>query len=107
MVGESVVRSKLEEIGVSVGNPYKLVGYMKDPQYKDMILAQYAHDYRVKFDSEVLQKIKEKTSTLRSVLFGIGAGIFFIFLLIFLFLLFGYARERSDIYRLFQSLGIS
>jgi hypothetical protein len=107
MVGESLVKEKLWEIGATLGNPYKIVGYMKDPRYKDQIENTYSTKYSLEFDTEAIEKLKERTKIIRYILFVVGSIIFSIFLTIFSFLLLSYARERSDIYRLFQMLGIN
>lgn len=80
---------------------------MKEPLYRNEIEKMYGAHYKIEFDKDRVEKLKERTQILRSII-RIGGGISAsILLLIFLFLLFGYARERSDIYRLFQMLGIT
>lgn len=107
MVPESIVKEKLEEIWYTLWNPYKIVGYMKDPSYKDQLQNMYSTQYRIEFDKELIEKLKQKTQIIQLVMRSIWMLFAWILLLIFSFLLFGYARERSDIYRLFQALGIT
>jgi hypothetical protein len=74
---------------------------MKDPSYKKQIEDMYSTKYSLEFDKEAIEKLKEKTQIIRNVILVVEGILFGIFLVIFSFLLFSYARERSDIYALY------
>ncbi|GAB0174968.1 MAG: hypothetical protein HHAS10_08470 [Candidatus Altimarinota bacterium] len=107
MIQETQVKEKLSEIGVSLGNPYKIIGYMKDPSYKKELEKKYGTDFRLEFDEEAVKKLKEKAQAFRYIIRTLGIALASILIIIFGFLLSGYSRERSDVYRLFQMLGIT
>lgn len=56
---ESIVQEKLKEIGFSLGSPYKIVAYMKNPDLRDTIVKNHP-GLNIRFSMDDIKKTEEK-----------------------------------------------
>jgi hypothetical protein len=103
---ESIVRSKMQEIGYSLSPPYKIVAYMKDARDRAIVEQQY-RTYNPEFDADAIVKFQAKIYFLRNVFFGISFFIVSILGIFFIFLLFSFFRERRDVFRVIYIFWLS
>ena len=106
MIPESIVKSKMQEIGYNLGPPYKIVAYMKDINDHSMVATKYA-DYNPEFDSDSIAKFREQIFFLRNIFLGISLIISGILGIFFIILLFSFFRERRDVFRIVYIFGLS
>ncbi len=106
MLPESIVRSKMQEIGYTLSPPYKIVAYMKDVRDRSTVEQQY-RTYNPEFDADAIVKFQAKIYFLRNVFFGISFFIVSILGIFFIFLLFSFFRERRDVFRVIYIFGLS
>ncbi len=99
VIPESIVRSKMQEVGYVLAAPYKIVAYMKNPQDRAEVEKKYS-SYHPEFDIDSIKKTQEKIYFLRSIFFGISFFIASILGIFFIFLLFSFFRERRDVFRI-------
>ena len=96
---ESLVRKKVEETGYTLGRPYKIVAYMKDPKDRAELEKTYSKE-KLRFDIDGIQKQQEQMTIIAVILSGLIGGVIILMLVFFLFLLAGYFRERRDVFRM-------
>lgn len=106
VIPESIVKSKMQEIGYNLGPPYKIVAYMKDINDRSMVATKYA-DYNPEFDSDSIAKFREQIFFLRNIFLGISLIISGILGIFFIILLFSFFRERRDVFRIVYIFGLS
>lgn len=56
---ESIVQKKLKEIGFSLGAPYKIVAYMKNPDLRNTIVQSHP-GLNIRFSMDDIKKMEEK-----------------------------------------------
>jgi hypothetical protein len=103
---ESIVRSKMTEIGHPLSPPYKIVAYMKDPADITTIKARYGA-YHSGFDLYRIHGREEQIGFIGEVFLGIAVFFMIVLSLFFAFLLLSYFRERRDIFRLVAILWLT
>ncbi|MBX9809131.1 hypothetical protein K2X92_01950 [Candidatus Gracilibacteria bacterium] len=106
VVPESIIRAKMEEVGYSLGNPYKVVAYAKNTADLDIIRTKYS-SYSIKLDRDSIKEFEKKVLLIRSIFVGIAVFMAGIFILFFLFLLFAFFRERRDVFRMVYIFGLT
>lgn len=106
IIPESIVRAKMQETGYSLGNPYKIVGYMKNATDRNVIETTY-RTYNPQFDADTIREFQSKISFLRQVFFGIFLFFAVILSVFFLLLLFAFFRERRDVFLMISVFGLS
>jgi len=103
---ESLVRAKIEETGYSLGKPYKIVAYMKNPADRAALEREYSKE-KLRFDVDGIKKKQEQMSLIALGVSAIVGGITLLMVIFFLFLLAGYFRERRDVFRMISIFGLS
>lgn len=103
---ESIVRAKMLETGYSLGNPYKIVAYMKNTSDRSVIENAYS-SYNPLFDADTIREFQSKILLLRQVFFGIFLFFAVILSVFFLLLLFAFFRERRDVFLMISIFGLS
>lgn len=93
------MKEKLQEVGQKLGNPYKIVLYMKDSKDKEALIQKYRH-LNLVFDSDKIEELQKKLDTVRILFIIIMIFISGIILLIIIFLLAGIFREMAGKYRI-------
>lgn len=63
---ESIVRAKMQETGYSLGNPYKIVGYMRNTSERSAIENTY-RAYNPLFDADSIREFQSRILLLRQV----------------------------------------
>ena len=102
---ESIVKQKLEEIGFSLGAPYKIVAYMKNPNLRDNIIKNHP-GLNIRFSMDDIKKTEEKIMIAGIILWGIGSFLIGMFVIFFCFLLFWYFRERKSYFQMISLFGL-
>ena len=102
---ESIVKQKLEEIGFSLGAPYKIVAYMKNPNLRDNIIKNHP-GLNTRFSMDDIKKTEEKIMIAGIILWGIGSFLIGMFVIFFCFLLFWYFRERKSYFQMISLFGL-
>lgn len=102
---EDALKSRLAEIGQSLGNPYKVTAYMKNPEEKGILKEKYK-SLHLTFDSDKIDELKAKLTTIRLVFLSIFVFIGGIILTIIIFLLGGIFRESASVYHMIRTFGI-
>jgi hypothetical protein len=103
---ESIVRSKMIEIGQSLSPPYKIVAYMRDPADIELIRTRYGA-YHPSFDLYRIHGREEQIGLIGEIFLWIAVFFSTVLLLFFTFLLLFYFRERRDIFRLVAVFGLT
>lgn len=106
IVPESIVRAKMQETGYSLGNPYKIVAYMKDTHERSTIEKDY-NTYNPLFDADTIREFQSKILLLRQVFLGIFLFFAAILSVFFLLLLLAFFRERRDVFLMISIFGLS
>lgn len=106
VIPESIVRSKMQEVGYALSSPYKIVAYMKDIHDMQMIREKYAA-YSPEFDIDAIAKIQAKIIFFRNIFLSISLFLVSIFCIFFIILLFSFFRERRDVFRMMYIFGLS
>ena len=106
VIPESIVRSKMQEIGYSLSLPYKIVAYMKDIRDTKMVREKYSM-YNPEFDIDASAKTQAKIYFFRNIFLGISLFLVSIFFLFFVVLLFSFFRERRDVFRVIYIFWLS
>lgn len=102
---ESTVREKMHEIGYAIGNPYRIIAYMKNPKDADAIKNDY-QKIHLTFDKEENAQFRGQIFFIGMVFFLVGGFMISLFFLFFIFLLLGYFRERSDVFTMISTFGL-
>lgn len=102
---ESIVKQKLEEVGFSLGAPYKIVAYMKNSGLRDNIIKNHP-GLNIRFSMDDIKKTEEKIMIAGLILWGIGSFLAGMFIVFFCFLLFGYFRERKNYFQMISLFGL-
>lgn len=63
---ESVVKEKMQEIGFSLGKPYKIVGYVKNIDNKAKIEEKYKH-ITTRFEIDEIHETKQKIAFIGNI----------------------------------------
>lgn len=103
---EDDLKSRLSEIGQSLGNPYKVTAYMKSGIATSTLKERYKN-LHLNFDKDKIEQLQKKLHTITYaflVIFFFIGGIIFT---IIVFLLGGIFRESSSIYRMMNTFGIT
>jgi hypothetical protein len=103
---ESIVKSKMTEIGQELSPPYKIVAYMRDTADIDMIRSRYGV-YHPSFDLYRIHGREEQIGIIRDIFLGVALFFAIILFLFFILLLLSYFRERRDIFRLVSVFGLT
>jgi hypothetical protein len=106
VIPESIVRSKMQEVGYTLSPPYKIVAYMKDTMNKKQVQEKYSL-YNPEFDIDAIAKTQEKILFFRNIFLGISLFLVSIFGVFFVILLFSFFRERRDVFRVIYIFGLS
>ncbi len=102
---EDTLKSRLDEIWQSLGNPYKITAYMQNPWEKEILKEKY-HNLTLSFDSDKINELQEELDTLKLSFLVIFTIVWGIISVIILFLLGGIFRESRSIYRMIGTFGI-
>lgn len=106
VIPESIVRSKMQEVGYTLAPPYKIVAYMKDIHDRKIVEQKYGA-YNPEFDIDAIAKTQAKIYFFRSIFLGISLFLGSIFGIFFIVLLFSFFRERRDVFRVIYIFGLS
>ncbi|PID84109.1 hypothetical protein CSB09_02420 [Candidatus Gracilibacteria bacterium] len=106
VLDRDIVERSMSEIGLSLGNPYKIIAYVKNLDDIPKIREEYKH-LKVNFDQDIIRENGEKLTILKQVFFVAFCIIISIVGSIILFLLGSLLREIRHIYRLIHRLGMS
>lgn len=102
---EDVMRNRLSEIGQSLGNPYKVTAYMKNPIEKTILKEKYKN-LNLSFDSDKIQELEAKLTTIKFIFLSIFLFVGGIMFTIIIFLLGGIFRESASVYHMIRTFGI-
>ncbi len=67
---EDILKNRLHEIGQSLGNPYKVTAYMKNPESKEVLREKYKN-LHLSFDSDKIEELEEKLTTIKLIFLSI------------------------------------
>lgn len=102
---ESVIRNSMKEIGYTLGNPYKIVAYLKDTSDIEIIRSTY-NQYNLRFDRDGFREFEQKINIIRNVYLGISLFLGGVLVIFFMFLVFSFFRERRDVFRIVYIFGL-
>lgn len=98
---ESLVKNELSKIGFSLGNPYKVVTYVKNMDEKENIEKFFkAKNIVTNFEIDEIEKTRKKIQSIGLIVGTISAVIIAMIITFFGFLLSGFFRERKHLFRL-------
>lgn len=96
---ESIVRKKVWETWFDLWKPFKIVAYLKDIKNINAIKKDYGK-LNLVFDQDRIRDFQKKLALIALIVGTLGAWVVSIVLILFIFILTGYFRERREVFRM-------